>query len=178
MDIFLAILGLVLPILAVLLDDVASGRIPERHHSHHDTYTVPVEYTHAFLDAALVMGILGLMVAFLCFVGVFRVTVRVVLTFTDTFVVTILVLWGILRNYKVSVFDDHMVVTKPFKRIVSVEYANIERMEWHGFRRSSGYRNLYIWAGGRHVCTLWCMLDLEQILMRVDRFDALQPTLG
>ena len=39
---------------------------------------------------------------------------------------------------------------------------------------ASGYQSLGIWVGGERRTTLWAGLDIEQILLRIDRFDCLE----
>ena len=172
-DIICGVIAVALPLVAMALEHTSEARISERHHSHHDTFTVPAPYARALVDAGLVVGVLGLMVAWLCAMGVMRGTPRTVLAFTCAFVLWMFAAWAGARDYKVSLFGDRMVVSLPFGRGATVEYARIERMVWHGFRRASGYRNLAVWVDGQRVCTLWSTLDLERILMRIDRFDAL-----
>ena len=66
-----------------------------------------------------------------------------------------------------------MIVTPFVGHDVVVRYDQIERMEWAGFRKGSGYRDLDVWVGGSHAVRLSALVDLEQILMSIDRFDAL-----
>ena len=172
-SIVLAILAVLLPLVVLFFERTTVTRIQERHHSHHDTYTVPPAYVHGLVSAALIVGVLGLMVAWLCLARVMRGNAVTILVFTDSFVAFLLVAWAAARDYKISLFQSRMVATLPFGRSVAVDYASIDRMVWHGVRRSTGYRNLTVWADGRRVCTLWSTLDLERILMHIDRFDAL-----
>ena len=69
--------------------------------------------------------------------------------------------------------DNQMIVTPFLGGDVTVGYADIESMEWTGFRKGTGYRDLAIYVGGRKVVTLVGVLDLEQVLVRINRFDVL-----
>lgn len=47
-------------------------------------------------------------------------------------------------------------------------------MEWHRSKSLLGYENLRVRVKGSYRrVTLWGMLDLEQILMRINRYDAI-----
>ena len=81
-------------------------------------------------------------------------------------------------RYKVSVFSDHLVVTPFFGSHVLVLYDEIDLLEWAGTRKGSGYRDLVIWAGGHGTVRISGMVDVEQILMAIDRFDALPRVKG
>ena len=41
----LVAIAIVIPAVALVLEHVGNVRISERHHSHHDTYVVPVSFT-------------------------------------------------------------------------------------------------------------------------------------
>ena len=171
--VFLVAVAVLMPLLAVLVEHVGNVRISERHHSHHDTYVVPVPFTRALVLMIVFMGVMGLFLAALCLDDVFAESSLVVLGFFDAFIATSFLLWWVLCRYKVSIFDDRMVVTPFVGREAEVRYADIDRMVWTGFRKGSGYRDLIVWARGRRAARLSGFVDLEQILMSIDRFDAL-----
>ena len=58
---------------------------------------------------------------------------------------------------------------------VKVRYQDIERLEWVGTRKGTGFRDLDVIVGGRRAVRLSGIVDLEQVLLRVDRFDVLEP---
>ena len=118
------------------------------------------------------MGAMGLFLGWLCS-SVFAADPPEVLAFFDAFIVTAFILWLVLTRYKVSTFEGHMIVTPFVGHDVVVRYDQIERMEWAGFRKGSGYRDLDVWVGGSHAVRLSALVDLEQILMSIDRFDVL-----
>ena len=69
-----------------------------------------------------------------------------------------------------------MVVTPVVGRNVWVRYDEIERLEWTGLRMESGFRSLAVWVDGRRAATLLGIVDVEQIIMSMDRFDLLPQT--
>lgn len=169
-------IALLVPLAAMVLEHMGDVRISERHHSHHDTYVVPVSFTRAIVLAMTFMGVLGLLLGWLCHEGVLSVSPLVVLAFFDAFLVTCLGLWLCIGRYRVSVFSDSMVVTPVVGRNVWVRYDEIERLEWTGLRMESGFRSLAVWVDGRRAATLLGIVDVEQIIMSMDRFDLLPQT--
>lgn len=168
------IVAVMIPLMALVFERAGNVRISERHHSRHDTYVVPVTFTRALTHAMLLMGFMGLVLGALCMTDVFSADPYAVMAFFDAFVVTTYVLWWHICRYKVSIFGDCMVVTPLVGPDIWVQYDQIERMEWTGFRKSSGYRDLDVIVDGRRMVRLHGIVDLEQILMRIDRFDALE----
>ena len=71
----------IIPVVALAFEHVGNVRISERHHSHHDTYVVPVEFTRSLVLAMTFMAVLGLLVAWLCERDVFLADAVVVLGF-------------------------------------------------------------------------------------------------
>ena len=41
-------------------------------------------------------------------------------------------------------------------------------------RHGTGYRNLRVGVGGAYVATLLGVMDIEQIMLHLDRFDAIE----
>ena len=169
----LASVQVVLPVVALLIEHVGNVRFSERHHSHHDTYVMPVSFTRGLVLAMAFMSVLGLVLGWLCAAIDFLPGPQAVFAFFDAFIATCFLMWAIMDHYKVSVFDEHLVITPFVGQEVSVRYDQIDVMQWTGMRKGSGYRDLVIWAGGRRVGRLSGMVDIEQILMAIDRFDAL-----
>ncbi|OUO33992.1 hypothetical protein [Olsenella sp. An290] len=163
------------PVAAFVLERVGSARISERHHSHHDTYVVPATYTRALVLMIAFMGFMGVVLGGFSLQGVLSASAPAVLGFFGGFVLTSFVLWWVTCRYKVSTFDDRMEVTPFVGAPITVRYEDIERMEWCGLRKGSGYRDLAVWVGGRRVVRLNGIVDVEQIIMCIDRFDALPP---
>jgi hypothetical protein len=162
-----------MPVLAALIERIGSVGISERHHSHHDTYVLSSAFSRALVLAMLFMGLMGIILGWLCSVGVFVANAVVILSFFVAFLTVMFVLWITIRRFKVALFDDQMVVTPFVGGDVTVGYADIDSMEWTGFRKGTGYRDLAIYVGDKKVITLVGVLDLEQVLVHINRFDVL-----
>lgn len=172
--IVLAIVAVVIPIVAFLIVRLGDESIAERHHSHHDTYIIAGALTFSLLAAMIFMGALGMLLGWLCMVEVFSVDASVVLGFFDAFLLVAFVYWLLLRRYKVVTYVDHMRVTPFFGRTKTISYADITAMEWTPSLLMPNNRNVWVYAGPRCKALLWSGLDLDQILIRIDRFDALE----
>ena len=172
----LVVVAAVVPLVALVVEHVGNVRITERHHSHHDTYVVSAEFTRSLVLAMAFMAALGLLVAWLCERDVFVASATTVLGFFDAFLVTCFVMWSLICRYRVSVFGDSLAVTPLVGPKVWVRYDQIERLEWTGLRAGSGFRSLVVWVGGRRAVTLLGIVDVEQIIMSIDRFDLLPRT--
>ncbi len=169
----LMLVALVIPVLASLIEAMGSIGISERHHSHHDTYVVEASFSRALIIAMFFMGIVGIILSWLCTMGVFVADSVVVITFFVAFLVVMFAMWLAMRRYRVAAYDEYMDITPFVGGSIHVVYRDIERMEWSGLRSGTGYRNLKIYVDSRPIGMLWGILDLEQILMRVDRYDVL-----
>ena len=166
-------IAIAIPILALLLERLGGIGISERHHSHHDTYLIASSLSSALVVAMVFMGITGLLLAWLCNVGVFHADATVILGFFAAFLFVLFVIWLCIRRYRVATYDSCMIVTPFVGPATTVRYRDIESMEWGGIKSGTGYRNLNVYVGGKRVAMLWGVLDLEQILLRIDRFDVL-----
>lgn len=163
------------PLLAVVLEWIANSDLSERHHRNHDTYVVSGILLRTLVMTMAFMGILGLVLAWLCDVGVFEASPPVLLSFFAAFLGVSLVILLALRHYQVVTFDDRMHVTPFLGRRREVLYKDIERMEWSRPNSLVGYQSVRVWRhGDDRPITLWGTLDVEQILMRVNRFDVLE----
>lgn len=170
----LAMIGILLPLGAAYVERSSKVLIAERHHRHHDTYSVPPELTNSLVKAMVVMGGVGVVLGVLCLTGVFWQRYLFVLAFFDAFVISVFIAWLALCRHQVALFEDHMVVTPPLGHDVLVCYADIDRLAWSGMRHATGYRNLRIGVDGTYVATLLGVMDVEQIMLRLDRFDAIE----
>ena len=164
-----------IPIVVSILEWAFASRTAERHHGHHDTYVVAASLSRAMVVSMIFMGFMGLLFALLCTNGVFEtaVDVRVVLGFFAAFLVVLLIIWLALRRYQVKLYDDYLEITPFVGPSEQVAYAEIDRMAWTGIRAGTGYQNLSVYVGGKRVAVLLGILDIDQILMRINRFDAL-----
>ena len=175
-DVLLAAVAVALPLVALVIEHAGNVRITERHHSHHDTYVVPASFTRSIVLSMVFMGVFGLLMGWLCSANVFAASHVTVLAFFDAYLVMSFALWLALCRYRVSTFSDCMVVTPFLGPRVWVAYAEIDRLAWSGLRMESGFRSLDVYVGGRRVVKLRGIVDIEQILMSIDRFDLLPQT--
>lgn len=176
-DVLLVAVAVLVPLVALVLERAGNVRFTERHHSHHDTYVVSAPFRRSLVLAMAFMAALGLALACLSRRDVFIDDGALALGFADAFLVTCFVAWRLLCRYRVSTFGDCMAVTPLVGPQVWVGYDQIERLEWTGMRMESGFRSLAVWVGGRHVVTLLGIVDVEQIIMSIDRFDLLPQAL-
>lgn len=150
-------------------------RLAERHHSHHDSYVVSPDFTRAIVVAMLVVGCLGVLLSTFSCVGVFGGGYACILAFTNAFCFTLLACWLLLCRYKVSLFEDRCVITPFLGRDNCFFYSDVRSLDWAGLRRSSGYRDLVVTDGNGNKLRIWGIVDIEQVLLHMDRFDVLSP---
>lgn len=163
-----------IPTLAALVLRLSDGGIAERHHSHHDTYVMATALTWTLVFAMIVMGSLGVLLGWLCSVGVFDGNSVVIMSFFDAFLVVSFLGWALLRRYKVVTYDDYMTVTPFVGPTASVVYSDISAMEWVPSLFIPSGRDVRVFVDDRRQTQLWGGLDLDQILIRINRFDALE----
>lgn len=171
-------LMVVLPCLAAVGQCLADKGLTERHHRHHDTYAAASVLTRTLIVVMVFMAVLGLALTWLCWLDVFEASTAVLGSFFSSFVVTMFLLWVLMRRYSVVTYDDHMVVTPILGRRRTIAYRDILRMEWH---RSllGGRQDVRVYnRGERRPVTIRGILDVQQILMRVNRFDVLSASSG
>lgn len=173
-SIILTALAAGIPLLATIILRFSDVGIAERHHSHHDTYVVAGTLSWTLVFSMIIMGALGVLLGWLCIVGVFDADIEVVMGFFDAFLIVTFVFWWLLRRYKVVTYDTRMEVTPFFGRTRSVSYDEISAMEWVPSISVSNGRNVHVFVGHRRAALLWAGLDLDQILIRINRFDAIE----
>ena len=171
--IILMVLSAAIPAMATLSLWLGDGGISERHHSHHDTYVIAGTLTWSLAFAMIVMGSLGILLGWLCAIGVFNANGMVVMSFFDAFLVVSFIYWIFLRRYKVVTYERHMEVTPFFGPMTSIAYSDISAMEWAVSIIVPNGRNVRVFVGNKRKALLWAGLDLDQILIRIDRYDAL-----
>lgn len=162
------------PVVAALIEWAGDVGIAERHHSHHDTYVVSSSFSRALVFAMIFMGGMGLIFGWLCIAGVFSASPLVVEAFFVSFVVVMFAMWLAMRRYRVVTYDDRMDVTPLLGRSITIRYADISAMTWAFPWSLSGGRSLHIMVGDKYAATIWGVLDIEQILQRVNRYDVLE----
>ena len=169
----LVALCVVLPSVATLAEWFISTGLSERHHSRHDTYVIPFALTGALSLAMFFMGLLGLILGWLCYVGVFRADITTMIGFFASFVTVMFVMWAALRRYRVATFDDHLEATPFIGKMRTIRYADIERMSWSKPSVISPNRSILIQVDGEVQAVFVGTFDLDQILLRINRNDVL-----
>lgn len=159
------------PLASVVIEMVSGASIPERHHTHHDTYLVTPSYTRALVASMIFMGVVGLLLGWMCAEGVFQASESVVFAFFSAFLLVVFVMWLGVRRYRVTTYDDHMVVRPFVGRTVTIPYEDVDLIRWKRQLDKGRNRRLQICWGG-HKITLLDFFDLDQILARVNRYNA------
>ena len=161
------------PVTAAILEHSGHVGISERRHSHHDTYGTPASLTRSLIIDMAFVSAIAVILGWLCYVNVFTPNPDIVMAFFASFSVVMFMAWYILSRYKVSLFDDEMVMVPFLGHEITINYQDIKRMEWVGGRRGSGFRDLLIWTSDTSKVRLSGMIGLDQVLLKIDRFDVL-----
>lgn len=161
------------PLLALVVEHTMGPGISERHHMHHDTYSVSIAFIRALVIAMLFMGGVGLILSWLCKVGVFSAQPTIVLSFFSAFLTVCFVLWFCVWRYRVVTYDTYLVVTPFVGRRIRVDYADITELKWLSTWQGTTTRSVRVYVGGKRAATLWGALDTDEILMRIDRYEVL-----
>ena len=80
----LAAVTTMVPLLALFMQFSMGTGMSERHHRHHDTYLVSIALTRALLLVIVFMSLLGLLLSWLCELGVYSANPVVVRAFFCT----------------------------------------------------------------------------------------------
>lgn len=172
--IILPALCVAIPLLATMRLRLRDEGFSERHHSHHDTYVVSISFTWAIMLAMIVMGVLGNLLGWLCSIGAYEANYIVVMGFFDVYLLTSFLYWVCLVRYKVVTYDDRMEVTPFIGRKARIPYKDITAMTWVPSILMQGRKSLRVYVGKKQRALLWSGLDLDQILIRINRFDKLE----
>ncbi|MCI1933500.1 MAG: hypothetical protein LKJ31_00035 [Atopobiaceae bacterium] len=162
-----------IPLLAILIERLDDADISERHHSHHDTYLVPQQLCIALALMMVFVGIFGLVLGWLCYIGVFLVDTMILDAFFAVFLTVVFALWLGIKRYRIVTFGDRLSITPFFGPKRTIRYVDIDCLRWRHALLSPSYQNLRLYAYGRSVF-LWGVVDLEQILACIDRYDILE----
>ena len=162
-----------IPLTAEVVSLLTIPEMSERHHLHHDTYSISQVIPRTLLLVMSFMGILGGLTGWLCHLGVFTSDPLVPLAFFVAFQVSIFLVFIALNRCRVMAYGDRMFVRTWFWRQREVPYDQIVRMERKAFPIDPQFSDLFIsLADGRKVLVSG-LLDVGQILLRIDRFDVL-----
>jgi hypothetical protein len=169
------IIIVLLPVPAFVLMLMSDTRIPERHHTHHDTYSVSPVVSRTMLLTMMFTGVLGAVVGWLSHLGVFKGDDPTVpLSFFAAFQSTMMLMLVAVLRYRVMVFEDRIIERPAIGRMRQVAYDDIVHMGWVESFLGPHLRDMRVVAADGTVVRLWCMLDIEQILLRIDRSDSLE----
>lgn len=168
------LLTVVLPMVALLRASLMGPGLAERHHSHHDTYSVSSFLLRSVVVAMLFMAVLGVIFGWLCEVDAFAADSDVVVAFFAAFELMAFFMWFCMVRYRVVTYGDHMSVTPFVGPRVDVPYDAIECIEWTSSSSLVGYQSVRVRSRGRRRVTLWGTIDVDQVLMRIDRYDVLE----
>lgn len=162
-----------IPVLVVLVVLFGGSDMSERHHLHHDTYAVSLVVSRTLVLVIVFMGVLGALTGWLCNLGVFSTDPAVPLAFFASFEMTILLVLAVVMRHRVMAYDDVMMVRPSFGREKTIYYDHITRMEWVSSRLGPHVRDLRVFTDEGKRVRISYLLDIEQILLRIDRFDVL-----
>jgi hypothetical protein len=164
-----------LPIFSAIFQIVSDTDIAERHHSHHDTYRVSKTFTRMLVYAMGCMGAMGILVCLLQKAGLLDVDLSVAIAFFCSFVVTTWAVWAMFGRYRVETHSDYLRVVPLLGRARVIPYDRICGIRTMGDSLLEGSPSICVYERGRRApVLLWNLLDVEQILMRVNRSDLLE----
>lgn len=162
-----------IPVLVVLVVLFGGSDLSERHHLHHDTYAVSLVVSRSLVLVIVFMGVLGALTGWLCNLGVFSADPVIPLSFFVSFELTILLILVVVMRHRVMTYDDVMLVRPPFGKEKTIAYDHITRMEWVASRMGPHVRDLRVFTENGKAVRILYLLDIEQIMLRIDRFDVL-----
>lgn len=174
----LAAITVLVPIVALLLQFMDGAGMSERHHRHHDSYSVSVTFLRTLVLVMAFMSLLGLLLSWLCSLGAYSADDTVLLAFFCTFVVVTFFMWLGMRRYRVVTYEDYMTIRPVLGPSCTVRYEQVDRMERLRPNSFTGHQSVRVYVGGgrRRRVRLWGMVGVEQILIRVNRFDVLDSS--
>ena len=169
----LFVIVVAIPLVAVVLCLLAGSSMAERLHSHHNTYSISLVVSRALTLVMVFMGVLGGLTSWLCRLGVFSQSHLLPLSFCIAFELTILIMVMAVLRYQVMSYEDRITVRGPFVSTRTIRYADIDRMEWRWSYLGPHLRDLWIHASDGTKTRIWCLVDVERLLLQIDRFDVL-----
>ena len=174
MDIeYLFALVAAIPVIAFFVEFLVRADITERHHIHHDTYSISIVVSRTLALVMAFMGVLGVLTSWLCHLGVYAHDPVVLLSFFAAFQVSLLTTLIAVRRYQVVTYADRLVVRPFYGRAQTIMYRDIARMSWVKHAWGGSIHDLLVQTYGGEVARIWGLLDTEQMLLRIDRYDVL-----
>ena len=162
-----------LPLICGIATLMTHATMAERHHMHHDTYSVSKVVSRTLVLVMVFMGVLGGVTGWLCVLGVYPAEPYVPLSFFAAFQLTVVLVYVLLSRCQVMAYKDRMFVRTGFWNQYEVVYADIDSMRRVTSLFSPSFHDLRIHTKQGKSVRVLGLLDIEQILMRIDRFDAL-----
>lgn len=163
------------PLISLVFEMVSRFDIEERHHIHHDTYSVSLVITRTLMLVEGFMGILGLLVCWLSRVGIYgAIDPFLPISFFLSFEVALLAMQVAVGRYQVVTYLDRLTVTPFVGSQRTMRYRDIAQMEWRERIPGSFVRDLHLIAKDGSQIAIWGILDIDQMLLRIDRFDVLE----
>lgn len=168
----IAVIGI--PVLSGIGVLLSPPDMAERHHTHHDTYAISPVMSRTLVLVMVFMGVLGGLTGWLCHIGVFNSDPVVPLTFFVAFQATILFAFAAVCRCEVMAYDDRMFVKPWFGRRRVVVYEDIVQMQRRRSLLNPNFDDLRIFMRDKSMVRVSGLLDVEQILLRIDRFEVLE----
>ena len=163
-----------IPILASLIVFLSGTAPAERYHLHHDTYSISRVVPRTLVLVMIFMGVLGALTVWLCNLDVYYQEPEVPLLFFVAFQVTAFLAFVGIGRLQVMTYDDRMLVRPWFGRQREVRYADIDSMRRSVSVLNSNFDDLRVRMHNGRVVRISGLLDIEQILVRIDRFEVLE----
>ena len=131
----------------------------------------PASLTRSLIIDMAFVSAIAVILGWLCYVNVFTPNPDIVMAFLRAFSVVMFMAWYILSRYKSRFLTMRWSWSRSLDKRLPINYQDIKRMEWVGGRRGSGFRDLLIWTSDTSKVRLSGMIGLDQVLLKIDRFD-------
>ena len=107
-----------------------SNDLAERHHAHHDTYSVSPALLQVVAYASICSSCMGIVLGCLCATGSIPFDSIIVTVFFSAFSLTCAAIWILLSRYCIATYDTQMCITPFFGKSFIVAYEKITAMKW------------------------------------------------
>lgn len=107
-----------------------SNDLAERHHAHHDTYSVSPALLQVVAYASICSSFMGIVLGCLCATGNIAFDSITVTVFFSAFSLTCAAIWVLLSRYCIATYDTQMCITPFFGKSFIVAYEKITAMKW------------------------------------------------
>lgn len=167
----LILISIVIPVLACLFELGPTTTLSELHHKHFDSYRAQSALSGSLCMVMVLMGTLCLLFVILCNVGFFLISPIIIMGFFASFIVVMFVSWLATKHFQVITYRDYLVIYPFFGRYKKLFYKDIVRIRRGSVLEPLGYHSIYLYDGaGRHYF-IWGALDVDNIMLKVNRFD-------